>query len=468
MDSYYKEAISFDAKLSDSTGRVVPVDCNLRLPAVWGEKVEISIGVPHSEMPISIFENPCKLFTLHETPDFRVELNEIYYRHMPTGIYQNRKFSASSIVLAHVDHLNIVDRSPNTESKLYICITSSDYLSDETFIGSREMLEELTSFHCSTLGEIKLQRYWTKSRLSSSNDFVLKCGYWLAVPTDHHKHDVDQILKLVSPILDVLSIFFRQRVAVVGWQLFQAGVRTRFWAYPVEPLETSYVGLEPNRYMVSINELSGKVDKAIDTYRNLKNREQRWLFFLSYSLSPEIHLRDSERFMSLFRVLESIASKSSGKKVLTEADEIAVEKLEDLANSMQEMSSEVSERVKGFAKKFASGELPLTGKIINFLNANNVAYKDLWGIDGDRGLIRIRNKLTHGGAHYIHHQGLAVATFHLSVLAERVACSFLGVTWRESHHRAGREEWLDQGYVHELQKKVFDAKDVYGGRRGGA
>lgn|GEM_PF-5254967 len=468
MDSYYRESISFDAKLSDSTGRVVSVDCNLRLPAVWGEKVEISIGVPHSEMPISIFENPCELCTLHETSVFRVELNEVYYRYLPTGTYQTRRFGTSSIMLTHVDHLKIVDQSPTAESRLYICITSADYLSDETSIDSRGMLEELTSFHCSTLGEIKLQRYWTKSRLNSSNDFVLKCGYWLEVPADRHNYDVDQILNLVSPILDVLSILFRQRVAVVGWQLLQAGVRTRFWAYPVETLETSYVGLEPNRYIVSMEELSGKVDKAIDAYRQLKDREQRWVFFLSYSLSPAIQLRDAERFMSLFRVLESIASRSSEPKVLTEADQIAVKKLEDLASSMQEMSSEVSGRVKGFARKFASGELSLTGKINNFLNANDVAFEDLWGIDGDRGLIGIRNKLAHGGAHHIHHQGLAVATFHLSVLAERVVCSFLGVAWRESHHRIGREEWLDKGYVHALQKEVFDAKDVYGGGRGGA
>ena len=118
-------------------------------------------------------------------------------------------------------------------------------------------------------------------------------------------------------------------------------------------------------------------------------------------------------------------------------------------------------QLKGFAKKFAGGELPLTGKITGFLRRKNVAFEDLWSIDGDNGLIGIRNKLAHGGAHYIHHQGLAVATFHLSLLAERIVCSFLGVVWRESHHRVRREEWLDKRYVHALQKEIFFMQETY-------
>ncbi|SBS29302.1 hypothetical protein MAQ5080_01353 [Marinomonas aquimarina] len=469
MDSYYREKVSFDAKLLDLSGREVLVDCNLRLPAIWGEKVEINIGIPHSEMPINVFENPCQLSSLQDAPNYRVEMGEVCYRKITTGLHQARKFGLSPIILTHVAHLKIVDQCPNGESKFYICITPNDYLSDNTSLDSSQMLEELTSFHCSTLGEIKLQRYWVKSRVSSSNDYALKSGYWLEVSADMHKYEANQILQMISPILDILSIIFRQRVSVVGWQSLQSGVRTRYWIYPIEPSETHYAGLEPKKYVASINDLSEVVNKAIHTHKLLQGRGRQWLFFLSYGLSPAIQLQDAERFMSLFRTLEKISSESYEPKAPTDANKVAAEMLQDLADSMEEMGLDTSSRMKGFAKMLTNGDSPLADKIINFLNAHSVSFKDLWDIEGKKkGLIGIRNKLAHGGAHYINHQSLAVATFHLSVLAERVACTLLEIPWKESHRREMRDEWLDPSYVQVLQNEVLKVKNVYEEKHGTA
>lgn len=389
-------------------------------------------------------------------------------RKIITDLHQTRKFGSSPIVLAHVAHLKIVDKYPNGENKFYICITPNDYLTDNSPLDSRKMLEELTSFHCSTLGEVKLQRYWEQSRVSNSNDYTLKSGYWLEVSADMHKYEANQILQMISPILDILSIIFRQRVSVVGWQSLQSGVRTRYWIYPIEPPETHYAGLEPKKYVASINDLSEVVNKAIHTHKLLQGRELQWLFFLSYGLSPAIQLRDAERFMSLFRTLEKISSESYEPKAPTDANKVAAKMLEDLADSMEEMGLDTSSRVKGFAKKLTNGELPVTEKIVNFLYSRSVSFKDLWDIEGKKGLVGIRNKLAHGGAHYINNQSLAVATFHLSILAERVACSFLGIPWKESHRREDRDEWLEPSYVKVLQKEVFKAKDVYGEKHGAA
>lgn len=456
-----KETYSFDAKLTDSTGKAISVDCTLQLPSVWGQEVGISLTVPHVEMPVRNFENPCELRATDTEPKFQIEMKELWYRYMPGSVSPARKFGASSVTMTHVANLSVVDRMPSSDNKFYVCISHVDFLSDNVMVmGAEQIIEDIVSFCCPKLGNLTLQRYWTKSRLDSSDSFVLNSGFWLEITTDQHNYTIDQILRFVAPILDVLSIFFRQRVVVVGWQSLREGVRTRSWSDPIEPLQTSYVSVEPNRYLVSMDELSRQVNSAIDAYYKLGERERSFIFSLSYSLCPAISLRDGERFMSLFRVLESIATKCSQRKSLTDAEKATISKLEDVANSMQESSPEVSGRVRGFSKKLASGEPSLTTKILDFIGSYNVVFSGLWSIKGDRGLVGIRHKLAHGGANYIHHQGLAVATFHLSLLSERVACSLLGLTLKDGHRGFRRDEWLEMNYVKGLKARIFDARRV--------
>ncbi len=364
---------------------------------------------------------------------------------------------ASSILLRHIAELSVVDEIPSSDNTFYVCLSHVDFLSDNVMVMSAdEMIEDIVSFRCPKLGNITLQRYWSKSRIDSTDTFVLNSGFWMEIAIDQLDYSANQILSFLAPILDVLSIIFRQRVLVVGWQSLREGVRTRFWKNPVQPLQTSYVGVKPNQYLLSISELSQQVNRAIDTYYKFDERERHFVFSLSYSLCPAISLRDGERFMSLFRVLESIATKCSQKKPLTNVEQTVISTLKDLANSMQENSPDVSERVRGFARKIESREPSLAIKLLDFLGRNNVVVSDLWSIEGDCGLIGIRNKLAHRGSHYIHHQGLAVATFHLSLLSERLVCSLLDLSLKNGHKGFQREEWLVMGYVAVLKGRIFN------------
>ena len=453
----YKETYSFDAKLTDSTGRTISVDCTVQLPSVWGQEVDISLAVPHAEMPVRSFENPCVLSANYTEPIFQIEMNEVWYRHLPGAMYPTRKFGASAITMTYVASMSLIEEIPRSDNKFYVCISPADFLSDSDMVmASEEMTEDIASFCCPELGYIKLQRYWTKSRIESADSFVLNSGFWLEIPIDQINYTVDKILSIVVPILDILSIFFRQRVLVVGWESIKNGVRTRFWKDPMQPLQTSYVSVEPKRYLVSIRTLSEQVNSAIDAYYHLGERERSFVFSMSYSLCPAISLRDGERFMALFRVLESIATKCSQRKPLTDAEKAVIEKLEDIANLIQESNPDVCDRVRGFAGKFAGGMPPLVNKILNFLRNNDVVISDLWSVEGKRGLVGIRNKLAHRGSHYIHHQGLAVATFHLSLLSERIVCSLLSLSLDEGHRQFRKEMWLQMDYVQVLKGRIYN------------
>ena len=291
--NYVKETYSFDAKLTDSTGKTILVDCTVKLPSIWGQEVYIRLAVPHIEMPVSSVENPCELAVVNATPKLQLEMNEISYRHLPVEMSLERKFGTSPVSLTHVASLTLVDQISILDNKFYVCLSHVDYLSGKVMTaGANEMIKDIVSFTCPKLGDITLQRYCTKSRIDSSGSFVFSFGYWLEIPIGQLDFSANQILSFVSPILDVLSIFVCQRVLAIGWQSFKGGVRTRFWKDPIQPLKTSYVGVEPKRYLVPISDLSRQINRAIATYYNLNEKERSFVFSLSYSLCPAISLRD--------------------------------------------------------------------------------------------------------------------------------------------------------------------------------
>ena len=224
----------------------------------------------------------------------------------------------------------------------------------------------------------------------------------------------------------------------------------------MQPLQTSYVSVEPKRYLVSINNFSEQVNTAIGAYYNLEQIERDIIFSISYSLCPAINLRDGERFLALFREIETIAMKLSKPKPLTDAERDVVQKLEDIANSIKENSPGACDRVMGFVGKITGGKPPLAASILDFLRSYDVVFSDLWDIKGKRGLVDIRHKLAHRGSNYVHHQGLSVATFHLSLLSERVVSALLGLSFNNDGCTFGIDEWLQMNYVNVLKARVFD------------
>lgn len=456
--NHHKESFSFDAEMTDSDGKKLFVDCKVVLPSIWGDTAEIEVAVPHSVMPISGLENPCELNLVCRNPALQIELSDLWYRNLPTSVYPSRIHGAAPIKLTHVSSMRVVSKFSQSKSLFNIYISSPDMLENVASGKPREeMLEELSVFRCPKLGLVRLKRYWVSAGLKGTAGLLSRTGFLLEVTPSNGTLDSQEILRDIEPVLKLMSVFFRQKIMILGWEGLHEGAHERFWQYPLEPSRTTYVSVEPKRYLVNIRSLSERMEAALAAYHDLSDTERKFVDDLSYSLRPVAKIGDGEWFMAMFRDLESIAGKAASSQALNEDETRAVDELRRLANSFKADGSEMSERINGFAQKVEGGFPPVTDNICSLFQRYAVRSSDLWDVSGSKGLVSIRNKLAHRGPGRIHHQSLAVATFHLSLLIERLVHCILGLEILGDAFHSGRDEWLQRSYVENVKKYVFDA-----------
>jgi len=370
-------------------------------------------------------------------------------------INQNAQYGSATVGLTHIAGMTITQAVTSVHNEFNIYISAPELFYQRTdYTGSERTLDDLSEFCCPKLGQIILQRYWIRSRLEHTEDFISRTGYLLKISAGN-KQTADKLLAGAGPLLNLLSVFFRQKIMVLGWKLISADKQVRHWENPLELSKTTYVSVEPKQYMVSKNTLALKMQAALSAYYALENNKQECINKLSNCLRPARKLHDSEWFMAMFRVLEGIANKATPKRPISEVETSAVIELRKLAYAFHDSDPDMFERIFGFAKKMESGELPISERICRLLMKNSVAHKDLWPVDGTDGLVNIRNKLAHSGAHLLHQQGLAVATFHLSLLNERVVHHILGLDYSDDEFHRGNDEWLQHAYVDGLRRRIF-------------
>lgn len=455
--SYYKESYSFDAELTDSTGRKLPIDCEVGLPAIWGDMADIRMAIPHSVMPFGDFNNPCQLSAKITDTAFRLEMNDVWYRKLTSSVHPSRDHGAAPVVLTHISGMQITQEFSHPESEFKIYISTPDLLNKSPhWVCDNRMIEDLSTFRCPRLGLICFQRYWVRAGLEGADGFLSRAGYVLKISLGDSGFKPSELLHLSGPVLKLISVFFRQRIMVLGWESIGAGTRVRYWQYPLEPSKTTYIGVEPKRFLVTVFTLAEKMEAALRAYYNLREQMRQSVDQLSNSLRPAIKLRDSEWFMAMFRDIESIAVRSAPRQGVTDDEKSSTDGLRRLAEAFRESNPAVFDRISGFARKMESGSLPVTQSICWLLQENGVRSSDLWAVNGDKGLVGIRNKLVHSGAHRIHSQGLAVAAFHLSLLNERLVHSMLGLDCSGDELHSGVDEWLQRDYVNSLKKCVYD------------
>jgi hypothetical protein len=421
--------------------------------------VSIRLSVPHAAMPLTSVENPCCLDGKPTGSDFRCIMKDVWYRKITKSVFPPRNLGAAEISLTHISSLRVIRERQSSDCSILVFISSADFL--DTFhhpMEGERRIDTLAFFHCPKLGRVKLQRYWVTARAGASRSFLLKFGYRLEISPDVGCFTSDELLARVLPILNILSIFFRQRILVHGWYISCGGVEESSWKDPLQPGSTPYVGVAPEQYLSSWGNLSDQVDCAINGYYGLGEDERKAVFALSYCLSPAIKLQDGERFMALFRQFESMGRKASVRQPLTEDENDLLKKLSEIADSyLANNRAAVYDRINGFARKVSGGSAPLSEDLADLLRRKGVRSADLWRVAGANSLMKIRDKLAHGGSHRIHHQGLAVATFHLSLLAERLVFALLRLSLEKSiDNQIARDEWLQPAYVRSLQESIFN------------
>jgi hypothetical protein len=451
-----KELRSFDSKLVDPNGSELSIDCQMLLPNIWGEKVDITLAIPNSEMPIKSFDNPSQLKTTCDYSETRVKMKDVRYRSLTTNIVPSRKTGQTSISVDHIDSLYLIEKFTSDENKFYIYISSSDFFDQCMRNYDGMQVDEFAKFNCPKLGYIKLQRYGVKASVNNSSQMLQSFGYQLEVDFSENVSTTEYILKHISPTLDLMSVLLRQRITVYGWQSFKDNLHTRFWKYPLDKTETNYIGVEPKNYLVSFKKFQEQVNAGIKNYQSLEQQSKDALFQLSYALSPAIDLKDEERFMSLFKRLESIANKLSGCKESTPEDKLLIESLREVSESFKQTNPKIYERVNGFIIMVSKNDLSLRDKLKLLLKNKNVFCADLWPVESDKGLTRIRNTLAHQGAVGVNHHGLAVSTLHLSLLVERLVFNILSLTMESDiATQIKRDEWLSSSYFNALKTNIF-------------
>ncbi|MFT5032168.1 MAG: hypothetical protein ACI9OO_000098 [Bacteroidia bacterium] len=250
--SPYTETYTFDAELIDSAGRKLPVDCKVGLPSIWGDKADIGLAIPHSEMPFGEFENPCELNTQFTETAFSFEMNEVSYRNLTTSIHPSRIHGAAPIKLTPILGMLVIEELAQPEIEFKIYISSPELLDNSVNWGrSERMIDELSAFQCPQLGRIELQRYWVRAGLEGVDGFLSRAGYLLKISPSSGEIKPDEVLNLVGPVLNFMSVFFRQKIIVLGWESIASGKRKRYWQYPLEPSQTTYVSVEPKQFLVS-------------------------------------------------------------------------------------------------------------------------------------------------------------------------------------------------------------------------
>ncbi|EHH0712027.1 hypothetical protein ACNPDB_004215 [Vibrio vulnificus] len=456
ISEHKKELYSFDSTLVTPTGENLTIDCHIKLPNIWGEKLDIELAIPNSSMPIKGFSNPSQIKATCDHSNTTLKMKDVHYHTLTTSILPSRKMGQTLISIAHIESLLLNEKVNIGENKFYVYISSSDFFEKFTVSINNEQCEDLSMFKCPCLGVIKLQRYKVLAGINNGNKVLQSYGYQLEISFSENVSTEECILEHISGLLDVLSILLRQRIAVLGWQSLKSGSRTRFWKYPIGPIETNYSGVEPKSYLVSVKDFEQQVNLGFINYQLLPEQTRKAIYQLSYTLSPAIKLRVEERFMSLFKGLESIASKLPCTKVLTPDDHLLVKCLDDVSKSFEHTNPQISERINGFISMVNRRDLPLKDKIVLLLKKHNVQFNDLWEISSEKGLTGIRNKLAHKGSIGVNHQGLAVSTFHLSLMVERLVFRILGLTL-DPHiaTEIKQDEWLSNSYFNTLKKDVF-------------
>jgi len=225
-------------------------------------------------------------------------------------------------------------------------------------------------------------------------------------------------------------------------------------------LTTKYLPYEPHDYLVNQRCFAKLTSTATEELAALDPKMKDIFKHMTLGLTPFINMQTSERFLSMFHALE--ACRVLAPKVEGDADSAKndVKLMEVLETAKQGIDTSIAKRIDGFIKMVGRPTLQQQLELV-LVAEWNVSTDDLWPLSGPDnlpGLKQIRDKLAHSGPKALHTQGLAVATWHLSILLERVLLTLLAIPIADTSaapSRLMREQWYKPAYLLEQRKLVI-------------
>lgn len=460
----------FDGQLVSANGQTIVIDCRVSPPLVGGDSAIIELSVPNALMPVPAIHNPCSISG--QLGGVTIWLDDVWYRYMPSDQQPRREAGLSPIVLTHVGKLKII-MSPNMMNEtvqavaprsIKFHLTSNAFLSDNAWQSKLSKTancqsDELYTVDIPQLGNVRFLREWVFARSSIPENAIVKSGFCAVIElVEETTQTIEKYISHFEDALMVISVFCRQRIDVLGWEVKYNDDRCeQIWDAPLDPISTKYMPYEPDDYLIEKNHFSSFVGVATSKFIGIDPVKKEIIKHMSIGLAPFVSMRDSERFLTMFHALE--ACRTLAPELEIKNDDVELMKI--LESSKQGVNDKIAERIEGFIKNIASNKPSLRFQLESVFADWQIKSDDLWPLKGNEklpGLIDLRDKITHIGPKTLHAQGLAVATWHLSIFLERVILSQLNIPITESAAatvRLKREKWYQPEYLLEQRRMLI-------------
>lgn len=436
MISVEQQVIDFDGTLTTANGATLPCTCKLKLPDATWQATEIHIGLAQVGMPKNL-QTPLSLIGT-DRAGRSVKVSDIYYH----SIYfePSRRTGLANMdikLVGEIEVTHIILSNP-VKAKINISLSNSEYLisvrpsSVDSTDESR--IEDLFTLTLPLVGKATFLRQWRFWRNADNVTSKGACSFILELS------DASTVLGELSarsPFLHALvvpSIFMRQRIAVNGWEKRGDSIKEVI-RQPLEPILPKNYSTPPDDYLVKAPQLIQVIERACHAFSGLSSEMQQIVEKMALGLVPFNKLGHEERFRTMFYGLEScrkFASKTPSSEVLQARDEV----LTALKAAHVQVSGRAADRLQGFIQSVETGpKVDLRIQLEEVLGNWKVVTSDLWplfGSEAEPGLVKIRDKLSHSGSSSVNSDSLVLATYHLSLLSERIILAILGVPLDET------------------------------------
>lgn len=470
------EILTFDGVLTDVNGFTLDVDCSVTLPVVSAATATATIYIPHVATQHRKLENPC---TLHGKMGSQVvEISQLWYRRLPLG-GTNRKLERGQLV---INHLGILKRRHNrikhTEPSVFFLLSAVEFFKQTTASAMTEYSStpsqsvELFRIQTANLGEIVFLKQWVIEHIRDGEISAnIHSGYYAQVKCKSEDiQRLDSLVESFKEILTVMSIFFRQAVDLLGWEVKSDTSTETVWLNPLKPSISPYMPYEPHTFLVFPNEFNTSANELVNKHSSCSQKMKSAIRHLSVSIAPHVVTDERKSFLNMFTALEvviNLARLTTDEKLkLSESNAELIMYLNRLkANIEAETSAfaeKMIERVDGFVKTINNGGPSFSVKLEALFNSYpslRLLIVDLWPILGSTakpGLKEIRDKIVHAKYDKVDTQMLAVSSWHFSIFIERLIFVLAGAQVPESisnnSFQLMREEWYSRDYWIALQK----------------
>ena len=470
------EILTFDGVLTDANGAKLDVDCSVTLPVVSAAAAIVTIQIPHVAAQHQEFQNPCTLRGKMGSQE--VEINELWYRNFPLG-GTSRRLARGQLVINDIGILRRRhDRIKHTEPSVLFLLSAVEFFKETTasamtsYSSTPSQSIELFRIQTADLGEIVFLKQWVvehiKDGVISAN---IHAGFYAQVICKSEDiKNVDFLVESFREVLTVVSIFFRQAVDLLGWEVKSDTSTETVWLNPLKPYIAPYMPYEPHTFMVFPKEFKTCVNELVNKHLSCCKRIKKVIRNLSVSIAPHVRTDERDRFLNMFTALEFVVNldklTSDENHKLSETNAELITHLNRLKANIEAESSafadKMIERVDGFVKTINSRSPSFSLKLESLFNSYPLLRSltaDLWPILGSAakpGLKEIRDKIVHAKYDMVDTQMLAVSSWHFSIFIERLIFVLAGAQVPESICKNSfplrREKWYSRDYWIALQK----------------